>query len=288
MNVYVFRPAGYRYRPSGGWEIFAAAGHDLTQGELIDPQSQRNFHYLVEPGDTWQYVLDVRNIHVDAADISVPPRYAQQMKLDQDLPWQVAVKLVVMADDCLRFEEQDRVVPFGMTISQGAHWGATLDVTGSDGQPLPPPGSVQIRRQTASNQPAGTYTAPGITFSQTFTVPFAGDIVGLVPHLHTGAAELQLQDAMGKTLVSWRPQLSPKKHPGHIEGYNHEIWPTNPIHVGKGSSLKVAVAYSTESTTRDDERAAGNPLDGKAYDYNNAFEMTDAMAIVGAAISPTP
>jgi hypothetical protein len=286
VNVWVNRPVGYQYRSADGREVFAGAGHDLQTGKAFPPhpgQSPREYHYLVDPSDAWHYELDVRNIHVELADVDDPHDPVDQA-ITQDDPWLVAVRMVVTADSCKRFEPQDRLLPFSMPVSQGPAWGTTLDVTGSHGQPLPPPTNFQIRRQ---DYPMSKMTHPtsGVEFTQPFKVPFAGEIVGLLAHLHNGAAYCQLKDASG-IIASWTVDHSPPKHPIHVEGCDPDVWPAQPVHVATNDELTVVVGYSTNTTTRDSERVAGHPLDGTAYDYNNTFEMADAMAIISAAINP--
>ncbi len=276
-RVHLHHVNGDAYR-SGISEVFTGSGHDRQPVVLPDP-----YYYRVQPGDQWRFDVDLRNRHVDPADID--PAKPVQVVQGPDVDWVVAVKWTITVDECLQDRPTRNVVPFWMVMgsSAGGGFSSTFGVvanrpTTATATEMP----IDILRQDRKVHSGVT----GVEFTQSFTVPFAGTLVYLFAHIHTGAASAVLEDAAGNQIAKWTPILSPVKHPTHIDDFQY-VGPTTPKTVAANEQLTVRIRYSNDPTTRDGERAASRTLDGSRYDFNNDFEMNDAMGIVIAAINPS-
>jgi hypothetical protein len=289
-------------------EELAGAGHDRRPVNLPAP-----YFYRVDPGDVWEWDMDVRNIHLNPLDV-------EDGELDYwgegpDVTWVVALEWTIHAERCISFKQDKRVFPIWMSAN-----GATLDdpyrrnATFS----IPPRTDIQQPRVNVYGYANGTPASvnPHVTASiirqdqqlhpdvdctevdRDVPIVSSGTVVLAVPHLHNGAADLSLHvepsDAVVGTpttppIAMFRNHLSgePESHPIHILDTSEDATvPFMPTHVDASKKFRLRTRYSNNTTYRDDLRAAGELLDGSNYDYNNSYEPTDVMAVIVVAINP--
>lgn len=271
-------------------EAFAGAGHEQQPVLLPDP-----YFYRVEPNDMWQFSADVRNVHVDPADLELDDP-AQE---GPDQPWVVSLKWTIYADRCIDSKPDKNVLPVWISVTRpGGTRYDTFSVPpqvgeippNADGtQPVLPAVAADIKRQDGLTH----HGVDCVEVVRDLQVPFRGTIVHISGHLHVGAADMRLyrvdQAGAEYQLAGFSPVLGgpPADHPLHITDIPQTFVGPIQTQVYTNGSFRVRARYSKNLLTRDQVRANGQVPNGSNYDYNNTFEQGDVMAIVVLAVNPS-